>query len=180
MGVMAKLAHLESKKRGRYIKQKPLVIFPLSYFETQQSCVLPCQGRGQSSKSGQREQCCLCRMGTCVLIFWTHTNVGIDTCFKDCQGPEHETYHLSKLQHHGSLTPLYSVSSSLAAHSFLSLFIYLSVSVFLSHSRSFTGMQPDHTCVWRIVLCYAAVFGSSFGRICKCLTHLFYLKHLHL
>lgn len=64
------------------IKQKPLVIFSLSHFVTQLSIfwlfvhfffffTMPRfgKGRGQSSKSGQREQWCLCRM--CVLIFWT-------------------------------------------------------------------------------------------------------------
>lgn len=122
------------KKRGEKHKAEAFSYLPTQPFwnAAKQCFAMPCfaKRRGQSSKSGQREQCCLCRMGTCVLIFWTHTNVGIDTCFKDCQGPEHETHHLSKLQHHGSLTPLYSVSSSLAAHSFPSLFISFSCSFF--------------------------------------------------
>lgn len=127
-----------------YLPTQPFWNVANKYFTT------PCfaKGRGQSSKSGQWEQYCLCHLGTCVLIFWTHTNVGIDTCFKDCQGPAHETYNLSKLQHHGSLTPhLFILFHLHSLHIVFSIYLFFFLSVFLSHSRSFTGMQPDHKCI---------------------------------
>lgn len=124
-----------NQKKGEIHKAEAFIYLSTQPFWNAAKMCFTMPRKRTEFKEWQREQCCLCRMRTCVLIFWTHTNVGIDTCFKDCQGPEHETYHLSKLQHHRSFTPLYSVSSSLAAHSSLSLFI--SLSLCLSFSRSF-------------------------------------------